>query len=99
MCSPCRPKPCVILILLSRFPILKSGYSRDRSRKEEVMKGGPVRAGIIGSQFQADCHATAMGMIEEDMSMVAVASPTAAHAQAFADRHKVARVYNDYREL
>jgi myo-inositol 2-dehydrogenase/D-chiro-inositol 1-dehydrogenase len=67
--------------------------------KEVVMKNGPVRVGIIGSQFQADCHATAIGMIEEDMSVVAVASPTAVHAQAFADRHKVARVYNDYREL
>ncbi len=28
------------------------------------MKGGPVRVGIIGSQFQADCHAAAIGMIE-----------------------------------
>ena len=63
------------------------------------MKDGPVRAGIIGSQFQADCHATAIGMIEEDMSVVAVASPTASHARAFADRHKVSRVYNDYKEL
>ncbi|MDT7814601.1 MAG: hypothetical protein QOJ42_4517, partial [Acidobacteriaceae bacterium] len=49
------------------------------------MKNGPVRVGIIGSQFQADCHAAAIGMVEEDMSVVAVASPTAAHAQAFAD--------------
>ena len=63
------------------------------------MKNGPVRVGIIGSQFQADCHATAIGMIEEDMSVVAVASPTASHAQGFADRHRVARVYHDYKEL
>jgi predicted dehydrogenase len=63
------------------------------------MKNGPVRAGIIGSQFQADCHATAIGMIDEDMSVVAVASPTVSHAQAFADRHKISRVYNDYKEL
>ena len=63
------------------------------------MKNGPVRVGIIGSQFQADCHAAAIGMIEDDMSVVAVASPTASHAQAFADRHKIARVYNDYKEL
>src|SRR5580700_5742896 len=71
----------------------KPVYSRkagDRQvEKEAVMKNGPVRAGIIGSQFQADCHATAIGMIEEDMSVVAVASPTASHARAFADRHKV----------
>ena len=63
------------------------------------MKDGPVRAGIIGSQFQADCHATAIGMIEEDMSVVAVASPTASHARAFADRHKISRVYTDYKDL
>jgi len=63
------------------------------------MKNGPVRVGIIGSQFQADCHAAAIGMVEEDMSVVAVASPTAAHAQAFADRYKVPKIYNDYKEL
>jgi myo-inositol 2-dehydrogenase / D-chiro-inositol 1-dehydrogenase len=63
------------------------------------MKNGPVRVGIIGSQFQADCHAAAIGMIEEDMSVVAVASPTAAHAQAFADRYKVSKIYDDYKEL
>jgi myo-inositol 2-dehydrogenase / D-chiro-inositol 1-dehydrogenase len=63
------------------------------------MKNGPVRVGIIGSQFQADCHATAISMIAEDMSVVAVASPTGAHAQAFAERFKVPAVYSDYREL
>ncbi len=55
------------------------------------MKNGPVRVGIIGSQFQADCHAAAIGMIEDDMSVVAVASPTAAHAQGLADRYKIPR--------
>lgn len=63
------------------------------------MKGGPVRVGIIGSQFQADCHAAAIGMIEDDMSVVAVASPTAAHAQGLADRYKIPHVYTDYKEL
>jgi len=29
------------------------------------MKNGSVRVGIIGSQFQADCHAAAIGMVEE----------------------------------
>ena len=53
------------------------------------MKGGPVRAGIIGSQFQADCHAAAIGMIPDDMSVEAVASPTASHAQALAARYKI----------
>jgi myo-inositol 2-dehydrogenase/D-chiro-inositol 1-dehydrogenase len=67
--------------------------------KGGIMKNGPVRVGIIGSQFQADCHAAAIGMIEDDMTVVAVASPTAAHAQGLADRYKIARVYADYREL
>ena len=57
------------------------------------MKDGPVRVGIIGSQFQADCHAAAISMIEDDMTVVAVASPTAAHAQSLADRYKIPRVY------
>ena len=63
------------------------------------MNKGPVRVGIIGSQFQADCHAAAISMIPADMSVEAVASPTAAHAQALADRYKIARVYQDYKEL
>lgn len=50
------------------------------------MKDGPVRVGIIGSQFQADCHAASIGMSENDMTVAAVASPTAAHARAFATR-------------
>src|ERR1700684_1320348 len=73
---------------------------RKRLKAKEVkMKGGPVRVGIIGSQFQADCHATAIGMIADDMSVEAVASPTASHAQALADRHKIPRVYSDYQQL
>ena len=63
------------------------------------MKNGPVRVGIIGSQFQADCHASAIRMIESDMTVVAVASPNATHAQTLADRFKISRVYSDYREL
>lgn len=63
------------------------------------MKNGPVRVGIIGSQFQADGHASAISMIPDDMSLVAVASPTAGHAQSFADRFNIQRVYTDYRDL
>lgn len=59
----------------------------------------PVRVGIVGSQFQADCHAASIGMIEEEMKVLAIASPTAGNARALADRYKVARVYTDYREL
>jgi myo-inositol 2-dehydrogenase / D-chiro-inositol 1-dehydrogenase len=63
------------------------------------MKDGPVRVGIIGSQFQADCHAASIGMIENDMTVVAVASPTVAHARALATRYNIPRVYSDYKEL
>src|ERR1700678_1027998 len=72
---------------------------KDAKTKEGKMKGGPVRVGIIGSQFQADCHAAAIRMIEDDMSIVAVGSPTAAHARALADRYKIPHVYTDYKEL
>ena len=63
------------------------------------MKNGPVRVGIIGSQFQADCHAASISMIEDDMTVIAVASPTAAHANQLAERYHIPRVYSDYREL
>ena len=63
------------------------------------MRNGPVRVGIVGSQFQADCHASAISMIESDMTVVAVASPNAAHAQALAARFKIPHVYTDYREM
>ncbi len=63
------------------------------------MKQAPVRVGIIGSQFQANCHAASISMIEGEMSVVAVASPTAGNAQALADKYKIGRVYTDYRDL
>ncbi len=63
------------------------------------MKNGPVRVGIIGSQFQANCHASAISMIPDDMSVVAVASPTKSHGQELAERYNVPRVYADYKEL
>jgi predicted dehydrogenase len=53
------------------------------------MKKGPVRIGIVGSQFQAECHATSIAMIEGDMTVVAVASPTQGNAQRLADRFKI----------
>ena len=63
------------------------------------MKNGPVRVGIIGSQFQAENYASAISMIAGDMSLIAVTSPTAGHAQALANRHNISRVYTDYRDL
>ncbi len=58
-----------------------------------------VSVGIIGSQFQADCHAAAIAMIPSEMQVVAVASPTADNAKSFALRHHVPRSYVDYRDL
>jgi predicted dehydrogenase len=63
------------------------------------VKHTPVRVGIIGSQFQADCHAASISMIEGEMSVVAVASPTEGNAQALANKYKIPRVYTDYRDL
>jgi predicted dehydrogenase len=57
------------------------------------MKSGPVRVGIIGSQFQAECHAASIAMIEGEMSV------EAGHAKALAERFKIPRVYTDYRQL
>src|ERR1035438_8257416 len=67
--------------------------------RELSMKNGPVRVGIIGSQFQAENYASAISMIAGDMSLIAVTSPTAGHAQALANRHNISRVYTDYRDL
>lgn len=59
----------------------------------------PISIGIIGSQFQAECHAASIATIRSEMEVCAVASPTAGNAQAFAKRHGIPRVYTDYREL
>src|SRR5216110_3611109 len=58
-----------------------------------------VRIGIIGSRFQADCIAGAVKAMPEEGEVVAVASPTKAHAASFAKRHGIPRAYTDYREL
>src|SRR5216117_1995596 len=58
-----------------------------------------VRIGILGSRFQADCIAGAVKAMPEEGEVVAVASPTKAHAAAFAKRHGIPRAYTDYREL
>ena len=59
----------------------------------------PVAVGIIGSQFQADCHAAAIAMVPSDMEVRAVASPTPGNAKAFAEKHGLSRHYEDYREM
>jgi len=58
-----------------------------------------VRIGIVGSRFQADCIATSVKAMPEEMEVVAVASPTKGNAETFARRHGIPRFYSDYREL
>ena len=58
-----------------------------------------VKIGIIGSRFQADCVAGAAKAVPDEVEVVAVASPTKGNAAEFAQRHGIARVHTDYREL
>jgi myo-inositol 2-dehydrogenase / D-chiro-inositol 1-dehydrogenase len=58
-----------------------------------------VKVGIIGSQFQGDIHAAALGMVPDAAEVVAVASPTRAHAEALSARYGIPRVFTDYRQL
>ena len=62
------------------------------------MAGGRVRIGIIGSQYEAGVLAAAAQM-GRDCEVIAVASPTAGHADAFARQHGIATATRDYREL
>lgn len=59
---------------------------------------GKVKVGIIGSQFEADIHAASFRIMPEEAEVVAVASPTPGHADEFAKRNGIPRVFNDYRE-
>ncbi len=59
----------------------------------------PVSVGLIGSQFQAECHAVAISMVPAEIRVHAVASPTPGNAERFAARHKLERFFTDYREL
>jgi len=63
-----------------------------------MAKNGKVKVGIIGSQFVADIHAAAFSM-RDDAEVVAVASPTQAHATAMAKKYGIPQVFTDYREM
>ncbi len=58
-----------------------------------------VKVGIIGSQFQADIHATSFQIAAEEAEVVAVSSPTPGNAAAFAKKFNIPRVFTDYREM
>src|SRR5271154_2210795 len=63
------------------------------------MATGRVKVGIIGSQFEADIHAASFQIMPEEAEVVAVASPSAGHAQELATRYGIPRVFTDYREM
>jgi predicted dehydrogenase len=58
-----------------------------------------VGVGIIGSRFQAECIAGAVGMVQDEARVVAVASPTPGNAESLARRHGVPAYHTDYREM
>ncbi len=58
-----------------------------------------VKVGIIGSQFEADIHAASFQIMPEEAEVVAVASPTAGHAEDLARRYGIPRVFRDYRDM
>jgi predicted dehydrogenase len=59
---------------------------------------GKVGVALIGSQFVAEIHAESYGHVPE-AELVAVASPTAGHAEQFAKTHGIPRAFTDYRRL
>jgi len=60
---------------------------------------GKVKIGLIGSQFQADIHATSLRSMPHEAEIVAVASPTPGNAEKFAKHFGIARAYTNYREM
>lgn len=58
-----------------------------------------VKVGIIGSQFEALCHAESFRLLPDEAEVVAVASPTPGHAAKLAGQYGIPRVFTDYRDL
>ena len=63
------------------------------------ISNAPVKVGIVGSRFQADCIAGAVKANPDVAELVAVASPTKGNAAAFAKRHGVPHSYLNYGDL
>jgi len=64
-----------------------------------MAKKGPVKVGIIGSQFQGDIHAWSIKAVPDAAELVAIASPTPGHAAELAKRYDIPRVFTDYKEM
>jgi len=60
---------------------------------------GPVKVGIIGSQFEADIHAFSLRAVPEAAELVAVASPTPGHAAELAKKYNIPRVFTDHKKM
>jgi len=60
---------------------------------------GPVKVGVIGSQFQGDIHAWSIKAVPDAAEIVAVVSPTPGHAAELAKRYDIPRVFTDYKEM
>lgn len=58
----------------------------------------PVRVGIIGSQFISSIHVEAMKNVS-GAEIIAVASPTADHAQKFAKKHGIPQHFSDHKKM
>src|SRR5207249_6784271 len=58
----------------------------------------PVGVGLIGSQFISSIHAEALRAYPH-AEIRAVASPTAGHAKAFAERFSIPQALTDYKKM
>ena len=60
----------------------------------------PLGIGIVGARFAADLHAVNYrGLRGHRVELAAVCARTRAEAEAFARRHRIARVFTDYHDL
>ncbi|MGI8785780.1 MAG: Gfo/Idh/MocA family protein [Acidobacteriota bacterium] len=57
-----------------------------------------INVGLIGSQFISSIHAEALRHVPA-ANLLAVASPTEAHARALAENYKIPNVFTDYRRM
>ena len=64
-----------------------------------MSKTGRVKVGIIGSQFQAHCHAEAFRAVSDEAQVIAVSSPTPGHAEKLAKKYGIERIFTDYRQM
>ena len=64
-----------------------------------MTKKGRVKVGVIGSQFQAQCHLEAFRIMPDEAEVVAVASPTPGHAEKIAKKYGIPRIFTDYKKM